>query len=451
MQEVTLSEMLDARDRRVALQTRLLQQYGTPLVCFTLNIAGPIKVSPLIERAFYEGVRILEHRLPEQRVLHREVEVSVAGCQAMFCVNTDAVTLKAVCTAIEDDCALGRLFDMDVLNTDGIKLERNMMRGCIVCGSPGRGCAARRLHTVEELQRVTERIITDYFFSADGKRIAKLATDSLLKEVDITPKPGLVDRRNNGSHTDMTIDTFKKSAHALTPYFHRCVSIGCETARQPPSDTFQLLREAGIEAEQTMYRVTDGVNTHKGAIYLMGVLCGALGRLWAPAMPLPSLADLLSLCSDMTCDAVARDFLSIDTVTAGGRLYREQGLTGIRGEVAAGFPSVAGIGLPVYQQALDSGLNANDAGAVTLIHLIAGVQDTNLYHRGGSEGARYAADEAKRLLSVSIFPSSKQIERLDDAFIARNLSPGGCADLLAVTYFLSKLKELYLSLREQQI
>lgn len=441
MQEVTLRQMLDAREQRVALQARLRRQYHTPLVCFTMNIAGPVKVSPLIERAFYEGVRLLENTIPAQHIRHREIDVSVTGCQAMLCVDTDAETLKALCTSIEDGCPLGRLFDMDVLGTDGTKLSRNTVRGCIVCGAPGRACAAGRLHSVTELQRVTNVIITDHLFSADSGRIAELVTDSLLAEVHTTPKPGLVDRRNNGSHTDMTVDTFEKSARALTPYFHRCIGIGHETAGQTPSDTFRLLREAGLAAENTMYRATGGVNTHKGAIYSMGVLCGAIGRLWKPDLPFPSLQDTLLLCAALTREAVVSDFLSIDSSSAGGRLYREQGLTGIRGEVAAGFPSVADVGLPAYRQALDSGLNANDAGVIALIHLIARVQDTNLYHRGGCEGARYAADGAKRLLEVSAFPSKEHIEQLDDAFIARNLSPGGCADLLAVTYFLSKLKE----------
>ena len=91
------------------------------------------------------------------------------------------------------------------------------------------------------------------------------------------------------------------------------------------------------------------------------------------------------------------------------------------------------IGLPVFRQLLAEGYSENDAAAVTLLHLIAQVEDTNLYHRGGKEGAAWAKKEAARLLPR---PSMAQIEELDDAFIARNLSPGGCADLLAATLFL---------------
>lgn len=439
MQEVTLHQMLDARERRAALQKSLINTYKTPLVCFTMNIAGPIKTSPLIERAFFEGVEVLQNKLPSQNILHCEIDVSVTGCQAMFCVSMDAQKLKTICTDIEDSCSLGRLFDMDVLDTGGAKLSRDTLRRCIVCGASGRECAAGRLHTVPQLQAATRKIITEHFFSIDRNLFANLATDSLLEEVYTTPKPGLVDRRNNGSHTDMDVHTFAKSAHALTPYFYQCVNIGHRTWDQPLADTFKQLRKAGIAAESTMYQATGGVNTHKGVIYSFGVICGVLGRLWQADSPVPKLKDVLSLCSEMTQDAVKSDFQSIDKTTAGGRLYLEYGLTGIRGEVVSGFSSVKHIGLPVFLKALDNGFSKNDAGSITLVHLMSKVEDTTLYNRGGKSGAAFAQKRAKELLKASYFPTIAQMEQLDNEFIARNLSAGGCADLLAVTYFLYKL------------
>lgn len=439
MQEVTLQQILDARESRVALQKSLLNKYKAPLVCFTMNIAGPIKTSPLIERAFYDGVKVLQSKLPQKSILHKEIDVSVTGCQAMFCVSVDAQKLKTICTEIEDSCSVGRLFDMDVLDTSGKKLNRQNLRGCIVCGRSGRECAAGRLHSVQEIQEVTQKIITDHFFYKDCERFSNLATQSLLDEVYTTPKPGLVDRRNNGSHKDMDVNAFVKSARSLTPYFSQCVKIGYETSNQPPAYTFQKLREAGVAAEATMYKATGGVNTHKGAVYSFGIILGALGRLYKCELEFAGCDKVLSLCSDMCKEAVKSDFLSIDNTTAGGRLYLEHKLTGIRGEAASGFRSVKNIGLPVYQRLIDSGFTSNDAGAVTLLHLISAVQDTNLYHRGGSQGAEYAAASAKRLLSENPTPSKEQTEKLDDDFISRNLSPGGCADILAVTYFLFKL------------
>lgn len=442
MPEVTLAQILKAREDRVLLQQSMLKAYHCALISFTMNIAGPVKYSPLIERAFRAGLDSLECQLARDSVLERLIDISDTGCQAIFCVEKAASELKQLCMSIEDSSPLGRLFDMDVIDPDGVTLKRSAHRGCIVCGAPGRGCAAGRLHSVAELQSATNRIITEHFAQADRERIAKLAVQSLLNEVHTTPKPGLVDRKGSGSHTDMDISTFIASANALEPYFRECVKIGQDTQNLTPEDTFSLLRQAGISAERTMYNATGGINTHKGIIYTFGVLCGSLGRLWTPEAPIAETAALLSECAQLTKSSVESDIASFDGSTAGQRLYLEYGLAGIRGEVAAGLPSVKKISLPAYQNGLRAGLCSNDAGAIALLHLIAEVKDTNLYHRGGAEGAEFAATAARKLLTESGFPSLEQIEALDDAFIAENLSPGGCADLLAVTYFLCELETI---------
>lgn len=441
MAEVTLTQMLMAREERVHLQQRLLEAHHCPLISFSMNIAGPVKTSSLIERAFFVGLDALEEKLPAILIRERHTSISVTGCEAMFSVALDAQELKNICLSIENSSELGRLFDMDVLDVDGKKLERNTLRGCIVCGHPGRACAAGRLHSVSELQETTYRIMCKHFKHHDQNWIASLAVQSLLDEVHTTPKPGLVDCHNNGSHTDMNIQTFIASAKCLKPYFLECVSIGQDTTNLPPEETFPLLRQAGLVAEQTMYQVTSGINTHKGLIYSMGIICGSLGRLWTPEKPIANIEEILSQCTRVVKHSVDEDFSTIDTSTAGGRLYLEYGLTGIRGEVATGFSSVTTIGLPTYENALDNGLTSNDAGIIALLHLIAGVKDTNLYHRGGYEGAVFAQNAVQTLLKESSFPSTKQIEALDNMFIERNLSPGGCADLLAITYFLHSLKK----------
>lgn len=459
MQEVTLEQILLAREARAALQQKLLNTYRCPLVSFTMNIAGPVKTSPLIERAFETGLSELAKHLPDEKILFCHKTMEITGYEAMLSVDMEAVTLKKICTDIEDAAPLGRLFDMDVLGSDGHKLDRDIVKGgprnCLVCGAPGRSCAARRLHAVSELQAVTHSIMKEHFALADSNRIAALAVQSLKDEVNTTPKPGLVDRRNNGSHVDMNLELFLLSAEALKPYFAECVEIGQECCLLPAYETFPRLRQAGLKAEQTMFLTTGGVNTHKGAIYTLGILCGALGRLWTPEKPFSiPLERPLEECAHIVTPHVKADFEAIEAlgrpsasdnsaseITAGERLYLESGLTGIRGEVAAGLPSVTSIALPIYWKALKDGLNTNDAGAVTLLHLIARVNDTNLYHRGGTEGAAFAADTARTLLKTAAYPSVKQLEDLDDAFIAKNLSPGGCADLLAVTYFLHNLTE----------
>ena len=446
--EVTLLEILEAREQRAQHQQELLARFGTPLICFTMNIPGPVKRTPLICRGFRAGCESLQKALEEHRIpiLHQEAAEAHTGCTAYLCADASPEQVKTVTTAIEDATPLGRLFDMDVLTPDGKKLDREVVNGksrdCIVCGAPGRGCASRRLHTVEQLQNATESLLRGHFALADAEKIAALSVDSLLEEVCTTPKPGLVDLRNNGSHRDMDADTFVRSAHALRDYFFRCVRLGQENAENPPEALFPLLRQAGLQAEKAMYTATGGINTHKGAIYTMGLLCGAAGQLWNPEGGGFSAEALCRGCAKLAQVSMAADFNTTQRDTAGLRLYHQKGLTGIRGEAAAGLPSVLQIALPVLQYAQSCGHDRNDAGVLTLLHLIAKVEDTNLYHRGGEAGAAFAKESAAALLMQSPFPAKKQIEELDDAFIARNLSPGGCADLLAATYFVEQLTHL---------
>lgn len=429
-----LSEILAAREARAGRQRELLQRHGCPVVSFTMNIAGPVKTSPLIRRAFDLGLSELESALGES-IRSRQILHAVTGDEAMLSVDLDAPRLKELCTAIEERTPMGRLFDMDVLDTDGIKLERPTERCCLVCGRPGRGCASRRLHSVEELRAATDQLIANHFDPLDAAYIGNAAVEALLDEVRTTPKPGLVDLRNNGSHHDMDAALFTASANALGPYFTRCAAIGQRTADLPPADAFPLLREAGLDAEETMFSATGGVNTHKGAIYTLGVLCAAFGRL-SHLGGLPCDAtQVLSLCAEIAGDAARHDLEHSRADTAGLRLYRTQGVPGIRGEMAAGLPSAA-LALGHYRRAKAEGRSHNDAAVTALIYLIAHVRDTNLLHRGGTEGADFAARAARALLPR---PTREAVEALDDAFIARRLSPGGCADLLAAALLLDRL------------
>ncbi len=445
--EVTLSEVLAAREDRVARQAELLDAWGAPLISFTMNIPGPVKDTPLIRRAFFAGRAMLEEALERAHlpVRCRREKLAHTGCESYYAVAGDPLAVKRVCTAVEDRIPLGRLFDMDVIGPDGEKLDRSAVgggdRSCIVCGAPGRGCASRRVHTVAELQSAARRIMLGHFSRSDGNFVTKVATSALLDEVCTTPKPGLVDLANNGSHRDMNVGTFRASIEALAPYWGACFDLGRETALKPPEETFRQLREAGKQAEQAMLAATAGVNTHKGAIFTLGTVCGAVGRLWQPEKPCRDPERIAQACAAMTAAAMAADWAAVENLpeeelTAGQRLYRRHGVTGIRGEVAAGLPGVMETALPIYRSALAAGKSPNDAGTVALLHLIARGTDTNMMARGGPELAREASDKAADLLRRSPMPEKGEIAALDEWFIERNLSPGGCADLLAAVYFL---------------
>lgn len=439
--EVTLEQMLAAREERAIRQLTLNRQWGLPIISFSMNIPGPVKDSPLIRRGFREGCDALDHRLPKYAVRHRQIYEAVTGCEAVYVLDMEPISVKAITTAIEDSCALGRLFDMDVIGPDLSKLDREAVGGksrdCIVCGAKGRGCASRRVHSVEDLQQATRQILTRHFMTRDAEKIGAWAVQSLLDEVCTTPKPGLVDCRNSGSHRDMDIFTFTASAAALAPYFRRCAQIGQETAQLSSEETFDRLRAAGLQAEQDMFAATGGVNTHKGAVFTIGILCGAAGRLWTPEGGWKA-EDVFREVSAMTARAMGEDLCHAGSDTVGQRLYTQNGIRGIRGEVAQGLPSVEDIGLPVYRSCRERGMDKNRAGGITLLHLVSRVEDTNMISRGGLEGAKEGAARAATLLETGD-PTLEQLQELDDWFVQKNLSPGGCADLLAAVYFIHQL------------
>ncbi|MBE6672859.1 MAG: triphosphoribosyl-dephospho-CoA synthase CitG [Ruminococcaceae bacterium] len=439
MNEITLEEVLACRERRASLQLKTLQTYNVPIISFTMNIAGPVKVSSLTQRAFAFGMRTLEQTLPQDSVLFKQETKENTGFEAMYAVLADAKELKEICVSIEESLPIGRLFDMDVIDRDGSKLDRKDTRGCLICGAPGRACAAARSHSVQQLQAKTKELLEDFFWDFDKEHVGALAYQSLIDEVKTTPKPGLVDQNNTGSHTDMDMECFLKSASALTPYFKNCFAIGYKSASDDRATAFTQLKAAGISAEETMYRATNGVNTHKGMIYSLGIICGAIGRLWLPHRPFAATEEIFAEASLLAKDAVRDDFAHADGSTAGQRLYLQHRITGIRGQVCDGFPAVRELSLPIFQNALSGGLDRNRAGVLTLLHLIAHVEDTNLYHRGGQSGAAFAKEYAKRLLSQETLPSEEEVLAMDREFIMRNLSPGGCADLLALTYFVDSL------------
>ena len=443
--EVTLSEVLAAREVRAQRQRALLEERGLPAISFCMNIAGPVKNGHAIRRAFREGILRLTEALrgARLRVEYREEIDEPTGCEALLAVRGDPREIKRLCVDLEDEDALGRLFDMDVLTPDGGKLDRECLnlpqRTCLICGRAGKVCASRRVHSHEELQQRTRQILTDYFAQADGDRIAAQAARALLYEVCTTPKPGLVDRANSGSHRDMDIFIFVDSTTSLLPYLREAFGIGCRTAALSPEETFRQLRRAGLRAERVMFEATGGVNTQKGAVFSLGTVCAAAGRLWTVERPRAPIEAVLDECARMSSRAVADDLAAVTgegAETCGQRLYLMHGLRGIRGELADGLPSVSRIGFPALRGALSRGASLEQAGVYALLRLIAGVEDTNLHARGGSEGRRWASEQAAGLLRDGRLPAAEEVAALDRDFIERDLSPGGCADLLAITFFL---------------
>ena len=439
--EVSLDEMLCRRECRVHIQQRLMESHPSALISFTMNIPGPVKDSELIRLGFDLGLHRLRSMFKTQGIelLHEEEQRLSTGPEAFFAVSHDPFSLKELCCLIEDQDELGRLFDIDIIKPDGKKVSREDVgqpsRGCIICGSPGAQCARARKHSLPELRSRVISILYDAVNQHELLFIRQLCSRALLYEVCTAPKPGLVDRCGNGSHRDMDIYTFIDSTLALEDYFGKCFIKGRQGCFDPPQEVFRSIRPLGRLAEQRMYDATGGVNTHKGAIFSLGMVSAALGMTKSCSWRRPEA--VLSLCSDMAKGIVAKELESLNEgslLTAGQRLYLRYGITGIRGQAEAGFSAVISTGLPVLAEGLKRGYSLERSGCAALLWIMTAAADTNLISRGGMDAYKQLQKKLRSLLKRSAYPSFLQLKALDKYFMERNLSPGGSADLLALTY-----------------
>ena len=278
----------------------------------------------------------------------------------------------------------------------------------------------------------------DDYTPSSAEMLTELAYQALVAEAEATPKPGLVDRANTGAHTDMNIRTFRVSAAVLRPYFLAFAERSEHECDLPVSACFAGIRTIGRDAEAAMLLSTGGVNTHKGAIFTLGILTYAAARL---------IAGGAACTPERVCAVAAELVAGIEDElknpamdTHGARMFRKYGTTGIRGEAAKGFPSVLRYALPAIRRA---DLSQNNRILLALMQLVANVDDTNVLVRTGAEGAAYAKSAAKVLLAECDPGSAAFIEALtamDADFTARNISPGGCADLVSAAWFLDSVQ-----------
>lgn len=434
----TPQSILAHRELRAAEQRRILSLGGQVLVCLTMNIPGISKAFPLASAGFHEGLLRVSRLFSDIPILYQAHSESINGYEGYFLLDAEPLEIKRMCIHLEETHPLGRLWDIDVLTSDGNSISRTdigaLMRPCLLCGKGAKLCARSRAHDIQSIKEKVISILDSYFCKEASDAVRACAEHALWVEVCTTPKPGLVDLRNNGSHNDMDLSTFMDSIHALSPWFSSFYSLGWSCGDE--KDLFGKLRIAGLEAERAMFSATNGVNTHKGSIFSFAILCGALGMLQASRQAPLSLSTLQAACQQIAVNCLT-DFGAYPANTSGLRCYQENRVSGARGEAAQGFPSVFECALPTLRSWLKSGANLNQAALAALLRLISQVEDTNMIHRGGRTAAAQRKKEAAAVYACSTVESiAAMMQRLDESYIIHTLSPGGSADLLALTLLL---------------
>lgn len=448
---VSLEEILNARENRVQIQQKMLQKAPTCLLSFTLNIPGPVKVFPYTKWAYEVGSSIISKgvSLLNGDVLEQFEAKNETGWEGFFALNLPPEEIKTYLLEQEEHHPLGRLFDFDVLRTDGSKLSRQELgfpeRTCLLCGNPAFLCGRSRTHSAQELLAKEIELMENFFISRLSNHIGLLMQKALFYEVNTSLKPGLVDRLHNGSHKDMGLSTFINSAYSLSDYFCQCVKEGlsCDCSKKDLPLLFQKLRSIGKQAEKTMLFATQGINTHKGIIFSGGILCGAIGYYISTNSRDISSENFLSSLSEICrymLPALLNDYLTLTQNTAktnGEKLYLEYKITGIRGEAKEGFPHLFNTGFPLFQAVLKDDFTLWQAGLITLLHYIAYTEDTNLIIRSDYQLACKIQKDLQKFLNHATYEEQLSIlPKLDHFFVSQNISPGGSADMLALTYFL---------------
>ena len=420
---VTLAEMLDARERRASAQSAMLFSADASccLVSLSLNIAGDVKRTAKTRLLFDRGLALFD-RLGFDEI-ERRLSDANTGTEALLLLRADAGAVKAACERIEDAFPAARLFDFDVLNAAGVKLSSTVPRKCLICGGPAADCARSRAHGLDAVKAATEALLDD--FSADT--LAYAAHFALERELRTTPKPGLVDLRNNGAHADMDVPMFLLSAASLVPYFKTAVLLGLSDAGMGP------LKTAGLDAERAMFAATNGVNTHKGMIYSMGLLLYGMGK------ALSFSGDAVGHAAALARSDADERLLHAKTArdTNGAKVYSDHGARGAVGEAADGFFHAR-----YCADRLEAHKESGNPGALALLDVMVVLSDTNLLHRGGADGLSFVRERAK---AIAFLPENERVaamEAFDDEMIQRNLSPGGAADVLALGFLLDAWRTL---------
>jgi triphosphoribosyl-dephospho-CoA synthase len=268
--------------------------------------------------------------------------------------------------------------------------------------------------------------------------VGRAALQALHRELSAYPKPGLVSPVDNGSHDDMDAATFFCSLFALRNYFPEIARAGAS------GPDFAVLQQLGFAAEQRMLRATQGVNTHRGAVFNLGLLAAGAGYLFH-AEGIVKARRLSALVRDLWGEAIVRHGASLPKASHGSQVALRYGVGGAREEAAAGFPHVFDVGLPALEASLERGVSLELATIQCLFHLVATLPDTNLLYRGGERGLRLAQSSARSFLDAGgVHRQGWQDHGIEihRQFVELRLSPGGSADLLAATLFVHRVQNL---------
>lgn len=451
-----INTILQAREQR-SLDRLILQSEGLVGISLSLNMAGWPKSTAVSQQAFKYLQKDLEVFLTAHRVILAtpiRFDTDAAGNFYLAGVSYSqhkATAIKNITETFEETHPLHRLIDVDVMDTRGKMISSHKQKKCLLCKQAAKVCAHSQAHPIEDIRAYSEHKLETYLQQCQRQtqhnRIAEAATQALLYELSLSPKPGLVHKNGSGAHKDMDFLSFVNSIAALTPYWQQLCLLASNEQQYSIEHNTTSIRQLGLRMEQAMLTSTQGINTHKGAIFALGYLC-YLSALQPANKALNTeklQQDILRYHQDSMQDSLLHQKAPH---SHGKKIYNTYGATnggGARQQMAYGLPIVFKTALP-YLETLDknrqlfSGENhAESVLKKVLLLIMSKNADSNILHRSDLQ-------TLKKLQQLSLHAlkkdehSDKAYTKICDFCSEKNISPGGSADMLAATIFVYKLK-----------
>jgi holo-ACP synthase / triphosphoribosyl-dephospho-CoA synthase len=429
---------LAARDARSLLRKEISLR-GHPSISLNLNVPGYPKVNPVTTRFFSYCCEDLKFHLASNRVETEFEKAIVQGDAAgdFFIVPVSGdphklAEIKDICEDFEEKHAWGRFIDVDITDTACKPVSSGKSKSCFYCGEyPADVCRRDKRHEPEEVRTFMFTKMKAYCRQQREKTITRnlssLALQSILHEISLTPKPGLVDKISNGSHDDMNYGTFINSTASISGYFNELVRAGFDFTEKDMTKALPVIRNIGLRMEKAMFRSTGNVNTQKGIIFLMGISLFSSGYYFGHDDEFRTekfRSIIKSICKNLTGELQKTLH---PPETHGEHVYKNMKIAGARGEAENGFPMAFDYGLPELMKS--PGLDEKVLLRAFLA-IAANNNDTNILFRSSED----VLNKFRKLSQNAL--DTDDADPLAEFCIKHKISPGGSADMLAVSIYL---------------
>lgn len=430
-----------ARDQRAFLKKQIADD-DLPCLSLNLNVPGFPKSNPAVQHFFSYVLTDLKYFLRANLI---ELSDSKSICRvddagdfylSPICGNAKKMEeIKQLCEDFEQNHPLGRFIDVDLNDSLGNAVSSGKLKSCFFCGErPAIECRRMNSHNSEEVRIFMFKKMADYCrLQRENilvKRISSLGLKALLDEISLSPKPGLVDKFSCGSHADMDYQSFLASSAAISGWFEELVRAGFCFDQDDQRKALPVIRNIGLRMESDMYASTKNVNTHKGLIFLMGLSLFACGRLYSRQDQFNAeifRGIIRDICKGIVLQELV--YLKSSKTTHGEEIFRKYGYSGARGEVENGFPMVFDHGLP---QLMAAEIPGDEDFFKCLLAITSNNNDTNILYRRGPDVLKAFQILCKNAFENFNIANYSVVAKFCES---ENISPGGSADLLAVTIF----------------